>query len=347
MNVLGALVRPKGITNHSYNPNLVLKTAFKTKFGLYEWLVMPFGLTNAPSTFMRLMNHVLREFIGLFVVVYFDDILIYSRNEFEHADHIRQVLQVLHDAKLYANLEKFTFAKDKVIFLGYVVSKHGVEVGSSKIEAIQNWPTPMNVSQVRSFHGLAGFYRRFDEDISTIAAPLNELTKKGVPFVWGVAQDLAFDELKRLLTSAPLLTLPDFAKQFEVECDASGIGIGGVLMQEGRPIAYFSEKLSGARLNYPVYDKELYALVRVLEVWQHYLWPKEFIIHSDHEALKYLKAQSNLHRRLAKWVEFIESFPYIIKYKKGKDNVVADALSRRNMLLTHLDVKNSWIREFV
>src|SRR4051812_13617587 len=315
------------------------KTAFKTKFGLYEWLVMPFGLTNAPSTFMRLMNHVLREFIGRFVVVYFDDILIYSRTEFEHVDHIRQVLQVLRNAKLYANLEKCTFAKDKVIFLGYVVSKHGVEVDSSKIEAIHNWPTPMNVSQVRSFHGLAGFYRRFVKDFSTIAAPLNDLTKKGVPFVWGVAQDLAFDELKRLLTSAPLLALPDFAKQFEVECDASGIGIGCVLMQEGRPIAHFSEKLSGARLNYPVYDKELYALVRVLEVWQHYLWPKEFIIHSDHEALKYLKAQSNLHRRLAKWVEFIESFPYIIKHKKGKDNVVADALSRKNMLLTHLDVK--------
>ena len=247
------------------------KTAFKTKFGLYEWLVMPFGLTNAPSTFMRLMNHVLRDFIGRFVVVYFDDILIYSRTESEHCDHLRQVLQVLRDAKLYANLEKCTFAKDKVIFLGYVVSKHGVEVDSSKIEAIQDWPTPMNVSQVRSFHGLAGFYRRFVKDFSTIAAPLNELTKKGVPFVWGTAQDHAFDELKRLLTSAPLLALPDFSKQFEVECDASGIGIGGVLMQENKPVAYFLEKLNGAQLNYSVYDKELYALVRVLEVWKHYL----------------------------------------------------------------------------
>ncbi|KAK1602114.1 hypothetical protein QYE76_017157 [Lolium multiflorum] len=281
------------------------KTAFKTKFGLYEWLVMPFGLTNAPSTFMRLMNHVLREFIGKFVVVYFDDILIYSRNESDHTIHIRHVLQVLRDNKLYGNLEKCTFCKDKVIFLGYVVSQHGVEVDESKIEAIQNWPTPMN----------------------------------GVVFEWGAAQDHAFDELKRLLTSAPLLALPDFNKQFEIECDASGIGIGGVLMQEGRPIAYFSEKLSGAKLNYPIYDKELYALIRVLEVWQHYLWPKEFIIHSDHEALKYLKAQSTLHKRLAKWVEFIESFPYIIKHKKGKDNIVADALSRKNMLLTQLDVK--------
>jgi hypothetical protein len=296
---------------------------------------MPFGLTNAPSTFMHLINHVLRDFIGRFVVVYFDDILIYIHNETEHCDHIRQVLQVLRDSKLYANLEKCTFAKDKVIFLGYVVSKHGVELDQSKIKDIQNWPTPMNVSKVRSFHGLASFYRCV---VSTIAGPLNELTKKGVTFEWGAAKDHAFDELKCLLTSTPLLALPDFSKQLEVECDASGIGIGGVSMQEGHPIAYFSEKLSSARLNYHFYNKELYACVRVRKVWQHHLWPKEFIIHSDHEALKYLKAQSNLHSCLAMWVEFIESFLFIIKHKKGNDNVVVDALSRKNMLLAQLDI---------
>ncbi|KAK1648968.1 hypothetical protein QYE76_066773 [Lolium multiflorum] len=172
----------------------------------------------------------------------------------------------------------------------------------------------------------------------TIACPLNELTKKNVPFVWGKAQQKAFDELKKRLTEAPLLALPDFSKTFEIECDASGLGIGGVLMQNGKPVAYYSEKLDGARLNYPIYDKELYALVRVLEVWQHYLWPKEFVIHSDHESLKYLKSQHNLNKRHAKWVEFIESFPYVIKYKKGKENVVADALSRKiTLLLTRLE----------
>src|SRR4051812_47556418 len=160
-----------------------------------------------------------------------------------------------------------------------------------------------------------------------------------ITFVWGKAQQKAFDELKKRLTEAPLLALPDFTKTFEIECDASGIGIGGDLMQNGCPIAYHSERVDGARLNYPIYDKELFSLVRVLQVWQHYLWPKEFIIHSNHETLKYLKGQANLSKRHAKWVEFMEYFPYIVKYKKGKENVVADALSRKNTnLLMRLEV---------
>ena len=315
------------------------KTAFKTKLGLYEWLVMSFGLSNAPSTFMRLMNHVLRPLIGKCVVVYFNDILVYSKSLKDHAPHVKQVLSILRKEKLFANLPKYSFAQDRFVFLGFVVSSKGIEVDTSKIAAIKDWPTPTTVGQVRSFHGLAGFYRRFVKDFSTIACPLNELTKKNTPFIWGNAQQHAFDELKKRLTQAPLLVLPDFTKTFEIECDASGIGIGGVLMQGGRPVAYHSEKLDGACLNYPIYDKELYAFVRVLQVWQHYLWPKELIIHSDHESLKYLKGQANLSKRHAKWVEFMESFPYIVKYKKGKDNVVADALSRKNnILLTKLDI---------
>ncbi|WVZ58309.1 hypothetical protein U9M48_008590 [Paspalum notatum var. saurae] len=216
---------------------------------------------------------------------------------------------------------------------------YGIEVDEAKVQAIRSWPTPTTVSQVRSFHGLAGFYRRFVPNFSTIAAPLNELTKKGVPFHWGKTQDDAFNLLKDRLTHAPLLQLPDFGKTFELECDASGVGIGGVLMQENKPVAYFSEKLSGPVLNYSTYDKELYALVRSLETWQHYLWPKEFVIHSDHESLKHIRSQLKLNRRHAKWVEFIESFPYVIKHKKGKDNVIADALSRRYAMLSQLDCR--------
>ncbi|WVZ97710.1 hypothetical protein U9M48_043224 [Paspalum notatum var. saurae] len=315
------------------------KTAFKTKFGLYEWLVMPFGLTNAPSTFMRLMNEVLRPFIGLFVVVYFDDILIYSKSMDEHLEHLSAVFDTLRAAHLFANMEKCIFCTQRVSFLGYVVTTHGIEVDSSKIAAIQEWPTPTTVTQLRSFLGLAGFYRRFVRDFSSIAAPLHELTKKDVPFAWSDSQEVAFHTLKDKLTHAPLLQLPDFNKVFELECDASGIGLGAVLLQEGKPVAYFSEKLSGASLKYSTYDKELYALVRTLHTWQHYLWHREFIIHSDHEALKHICTQTNLNRRHAKWVEFIESFPYIIKHKNGKDNIIADALSRRYTMLSQLDFK--------
>ena len=315
------------------------KTAFKTKYGLYEWMVMPFGLTNAPSTFMRLMNHVLRDFIGKFVVVYFDDILIYSKSLDEHVLYLKSVLDTLRREKLYAKLKKCSFCMDKVVFLGFVISADGVHVDEEKVKAIKDWPTPKSVGDVRSFHGLASFYRRFVKDFSTIAAPLTEIIKKDVGFKWKEAQELAFNTLKDKLCSAPILSLPNFNEAFEIECDASGIGIGAVLMQGRRPIAFFSEKLHGPQLNYSTYDKELYALVRALETWQHYLWPKEFVVHSDHESLKHLKGQGKLNKRHAKWLEFIETFPYVIKYKQGKENIVADALSRRYTLINTLSSK--------
>jgi hypothetical protein len=241
------------------------KTAFKTKFSLYEWLVMPFGLTNAPSTFMRLMNEVLHLFIGKFVVVYFDDILIYNKSLDEYIEHLRAVFGALREAHLFANIVKCTFCTDPVAFLGYVVTPQGIEVDEAKIEAIKSWPIPATLTQLQSFLGLAGFYWRFVRDFNTIVAPLNDLTKKGVPFYWGAMQEHYFNTLIDKLTHAPLLQLPNFGKTFELECDASGIGIGDVLLQEGKPIAYFSEKLSGPSLNYSTYDKELYALIRVLE----------------------------------------------------------------------------------
>jgi hypothetical protein len=212
-------------------------------------------------------------------------------------------------------------------------------VDEAKIEAIKSWPIPITLTQLQSFLGLTGFYRCFVRDFSTIATPLNDLMKKGVPFYWGAAQEHSFNTLIDKFTHAPLLQLPDFGKTFELECDASGIRIGGVLLQEGKPITYFSEKLSGPSLNYSTYDKELYALVCVLEIWQHYLWPKEFVIHSDHESLKHIRGQAKLNKHHAKWVEFIETFRYIIKHKKGKENVIADALSRCYTMLSQLDHK--------
>ena len=225
---------------------------------------MPFGLTNAPSTFMRLMNHILRAFIGQFVVVYFDDILIYSKSLNEHVNHLKSVLEMLRKESLSANFKKCTFGTDHLVFLGFVVTAQGIKVDEEKVKAIRDRLSPKSVSEVRSFHGLAGFYRRSVKDFSTIAAPLTEVIKKNVSFKWEKAQEEAFQNLKGKLTNAPLLVLHDFSKTFKIEYDASGVGIGTVLMQEKRPIAYFSEKFGGAMLNYPTYDKELYALIKAL-----------------------------------------------------------------------------------
>ncbi|KAJ0593138.1 putative nucleotidyltransferase, Ribonuclease H [Helianthus annuus] len=303
------------------------KTTFKTKDGLYEWLVMPFGLSNAPSTFMRLMNQILKPFLGSLIVVYFDDILVYSRTSDEHQSHLSELFKTLDKEKLYGNLDKCEFFTNQVTFLGYLVSEQGIQVDDRKIQAIRDWPVPTSIHQVRSFHGLASFYRRFIKNFSTVVAPLTEITKFK-QFTWTPQAQTAFEELKNQLSSTPVLALPCFNEVFEVECDASGVGIGAVLSQLGRPIAYFSEKLNDAKRRYSTYDKEFYAIIRALDHWQHYLVSKEFILHSDHEALKYIQGQQKLQPRHAKWVEFLQAFTFIIKHKSGKLNKGADALSR-------------------
>ncbi|RVX15355.1 Retrovirus-related Pol polyprotein from transposon 297 [Vitis vinifera] len=226
------------------------KTSFKTKDGLYEWLVMPFGLTNAPSTFMRIMTQVLKPFIGRFVVVYFDDILIYSRSCEDHEEHLKQVMRTLRAEKFYINLKKCTFMSPSVVFLGFVVSSKGVETDPEKIKAIVDWPVPTNIHEVRSFHGMATFYRRFIRNFSSIMAPITECMKPDL-FIWTKAANKAFEEIKSKMVNPPILRLPDFEKVFEVACDASHVGIGAVLSQEGHPVAFFSEKLNGQRKNTP------------------------------------------------------------------------------------------------
>ncbi|XP_024009449.1 uncharacterized protein LOC112084532 [Eutrema salsugineum] len=279
----------------------------------------------------------------------------YRTNPLETKELQKQVTELMNKGHIRKSMSPCAVPvllvpkKDGSWRMCFVVSADGIKVDEDKIKVIKDWPSPKSVSEVRSFHGLAGFYRRFVKDFSTLAAPLTEVIKKNVGFKWEQDQEEAFQTLKDKLTHSPVLSLPDFTKTFEIECDASGIGIGAVLMQEKRPIAFFSEKLGGATLNYPSYDKELYVLVRALQTWQHYLWPKEFVIHTDHESLKYLKGQQKLNKRHAKWIEFIETFPYVIKYKKGKDNVVADALSRRAddflFFENRLCVPNSSVRD--
>lgn len=311
------------------------KTAFKTREGLFEWLVMPFGLSNAPSTFMRIMNQALRPFIGRFVVVYFDDILIFSSSLEEHVAHLRQVMVVLRRETLFAAKQKCEWGVKSVLFLGYIVSTAGLSMDEGKVEAIRSWPAPKSISEVRSFHGLASFYRRFVANFSAIAAPLTDCMK-GTVFEWTHEAHAAFELIKQRLTTAPVLVLPDFSATFELHCDTSKLGIGAVLSQNSRPVTFFSEKLAGARGRYSTYDVEFYAVVQAIRHWRHYLIHRDFIIFTDHDALKHLDSQVKVSARHANWIAYLQQFTFTIRHKSGKLNRVADALSRRHSLLRTL-----------
>lgn len=307
----------------------IQKTAFRTRYGHYEFLVMPFGLTNAPAAFMDLMNRIFRPYLDKFVIVFIDDILIYSATDEEHAQHLREVLQILREKQLYAKFSKCEFWLREVVFLGHVVSGEGISVDSKKVEAIIDWERPKNVSEVRSFLGLAGYYRRFVEGFSQIATPLSRLTRKDLKFVWDEKCENSFQELKRRLTSAPVLTLPTSGKEFVVFSDASRQGLGCVLMQDGKVIAYASRQLKKHELNYPTHDLELAAVVFALKIWRHYLYGEKCLIYTDHKSLKYLFTQKELNLRQRRWLELIKDYDLVIDYHPGKANVVADALSRK------------------
>ncbi|KAL0439630.1 UNVERIFIED_CONTAM: Transposon Ty3-I Gag-Pol polyprotein [Sesamum latifolium] len=280
----------------------ISKTAFRTRYGHYEFVVMPFGLTNAPAAFMSLMNKTLQPFLDQFVIVFIDDILIYSRSPKEHEQHLRTVLQILREKQLYAKFSKCEFWMEKIAFLGHVVSKEGVQPDPTKVRAILEWEPPKNVSEVRSFLGLAGYYRRFIKDFSVVAKPLTNLLKKNTPFNWNDRCAQSFEELKRRLTSAPILALPSGDGGYVVYTDASRQGLGCVLMQHGKVIAYASRQLRPHEMNYPTHDLELAAIVHALKIWRHYLW-----------------------------IELLKDYDCTIDYHPGKANIVADALSRKTV----------------
>ena len=309
----------------------VPKTAFRTRYGHYEFLVMSFGLTNAPAAFMDLMNRVFRPYLDRFVIVFIDDILVYSRSESEHERHLDLVLQTLRRHQLYANFNKCEFWLSRVGFLGHVVSADGIYVDPQKVEVVVNWEQqPTTVTEVRSFLGLVGYYRRFIEGFSKIAGPLHGLTRKGVKFEWTDRCEGSFQMLKERLTSAPVLTLPGGNEGFEVYSDASYQGLGCVLMQHKRVVAYASRQLKKHELNYPTHDLELAAVIFALKTWRHYLYGATCQIFTDHKSLKYLFTQKELNLRQRRWMELLKDYDCTIDYHPGKANVVADALSRKS-----------------
>jgi hypothetical protein len=273
------------------------KTTFSTRYGMYEYMVMSFGLTNEPAYFMYLMNSVFMPELDKFVVVFIDDILVYSKNETEHTKHLHTVLQRLREHHLYAKLSQCGFWLKEIKFLGHTISQEGITVDSDKVREVMDWKPPTTVRQIQSFLGLAGYYRRFISEFSQIAKPMIELLKKGAKFERGQKCEDAFHTLRQHLTTAPVLAQRDNSKPFDVYCDASGTGLGWVLLQDNRVIAYASRALRPHEQNYPTHDLELAAVVHALKIWRHYLMGAQCNIYTDHKSLKYIFTQADLNMR--------------------------------------------------
>eukprot|EP01116_Phalansterium_solitarium_P005967 TRINITY_DN1828_c0_g1_i11.p1 TRINITY_DN1828_c0_g1~~TRINITY_DN1828_c0_g1_i11.p1 ORF type:complete len:724 (+),score=101.60 TRINITY_DN1828_c0_g1_i11:2055-4226(+) len=310
------------------------KTAFRTRYGHFEFTVLPFGLTNAPPTFMRLMNDILRPYLDDFVEAFLDDVLIFSKTADEHLRHVRLVLDKLREHKLYAKASKCEFFKETIEFLGHHISAAGVQPLASKVSAVTDWPTPTGVPELRSFLGLANYYRRFVRGYATLASPLTDLLRAGKKFEWSATHQEAFDLLKRRLTEAPTLAVPTGTGTFLVRTDASDFGTGATLEEVSmdgtkQVIAYHSRRLLPAEQNYSAYDRELLAIVDALKAWRHYLGNRRFQLVTDHHTLRFLNTKATVNRREARWLEQLAEFDFEVIYKPGSTNQAADALSRR------------------
>jgi hypothetical protein len=316
------------------------KTAFVTSQGLFEYNVLPMGLCNSPGVFMSLMNDTFRDYLDQFVLVFLDDIIIYSDTLEDHERHLRLALQRLREQRLCAKLSKSALCQTEVEFLGHYVGRNGLRVMEDKIETVRDWPIPTTMRELRAFLGLAGYYRRFVKGFSEIALPLTELTRNATHqrLQWGARQQLAFMELKGALQSTPVLALPDPALPFVVNCDASGYAVGAVLQQDRgsglQPVAFLSKKLTGAESRYPVHEQELLAIITALTSWRHYLsgTAVPVRVRTDHKSLIHFQTQPMISGRQTRWLETLADYDYVIEYVKGEENGVADALSRRGDL---------------
>ncbi|QRW10290.1 Retrotransposable element Tf2 protein [Ceratobasidium sp. AG-Ba] len=320
------------------------KTAFRTAYGIYEYLVMPFGLKNAPAVLQRMMNDIFRHLLGVTVVVYMDDILIFSEKEEEHAEDVKEVLKILRENNLYAKLSKCKFFVKKVIFLGLVITPEGISMEEEGIKAIVEWGAPRKIKEVQAFLGFVNFYRRFIAKFSKIARPLHNLTKKDTKFEWTQECQQAFEEIKKRVSQDPVLIHPNPDKPFILETDASGIAIGAILSQRGEdgylhPVAYLSKSYNNAQRNYDTANKELLAIVESLKHWRIYLEGTilPVTVFTDHRNLERWKNAETFNRRHARWHMELASFNFEIHYRPGKMSNKPDALSRRH---DHEDIPN-------
>lgn len=316
----------------------VAKTAFRTHKGHFEFLFMPFGLTDAPSTFQSLMNDVLKLFIRKFLLVFFDDILIYSGSWSSHLQHVKKVLQTLREQCLALKRSKCLFGVGSVSYLGHTISAAGMTMDNSKIAAVEAWPRSRTLRALRGFLGLTGCYRKFIAGrwVWEIAAPLTALLKRE-SFTWTDDADVAFSMLKQALMTAPLLQMPDFTQSFVVDCDASGLGFGFVLQGDGA-IAYFSRAVAPQHKKLPAYERELIGLVKAVRYWRPYLWGHQFKVRTDHYNLKFILDQRLSTIPQHTWVSKLFGYDFSVEYRSGKLNGAADALSRRDEAASLLSI---------
>lgn len=304
------------------------KTAFKTDSGLYEFTVMPFGVTNGPATFQRFMDQILRP-VSAFTMVYIDDIIIFSDNVDAHVQHLDRVLHELCRWNLRISLEKCTFFATEVRFLGFMVSASGIRADPTKVSAVKDWPRPTTAKGVQRFLGMCAFYHKFIRSLSTIAAPLYALTAKNCPFIWKDDEEEAFCRLKTCLTDIPALAYPNPNLPYEMHTDASYIGLGAVLVQETRPVAFASRTLTSAERNYHTTEKECLAVIWALRYFHPYIHGASLTIYTDHMALKAIMKLNAPKGRIARWILELDGYDFTIVHRRGKDNLDADALSRQ------------------
>ena len=308
------------------HPDDIEKTAFRTSFGQFEWLVMPFGGINGPPSFQRFVDWAFAGMQG--VMAYIDDIIVFGRNPDEHLANLRAVLQRVREVNLHLRLAKCKFGQRECRFLGHVVSAAGIRPDPAKIAAVSAMPHPTNTEELRSFLGLANYHRRHIPRFAHIAEPLNNLLRKGVAFVWTPECASAFETLRTLLATAPVLAYPDPSKPFELHTDASNVAVGAVLVQDGHPVAYASRTLSAAERNYSATERECLAVVWAVREHHHYLLGKPFTIVSDHSALQYLKTMRDPQGRLARWILQLQPYDFKVVHRPGAKHQDADALSR-------------------
>lgn len=305
----------------------IAKTAFRTHQGHYEYKVMPFGLCNAPSTFQATMNELLKPFLRHFAAVFFDDILVYSSTFEDHVSHLTRVFQALLEGQFFLKSSKCLFAQRQLEYLGHIVSQKGVEPEPSKVQAMVDWPIPTTIKSLRGFLGLTGFYRKFIQNYATIASPLTALLRRD-SFGWNPAAQTAFEHLKKAMTEASVLALPDFSMPFTLETDASGVAMGAVLMQRDHPIAFFSKPFCPRLQRASTYVRELHAITTAVRKWRQYLLGHPFMFLTDHKSLKELMSQVAQTPEQQTYLAKLLGYDYSIQYKVGKSNLVADALSR-------------------